>query len=157
MYWSAVRVVTLLALATACTAGGRAMSEARRAAVAMAVDSATRSFEAAQRALDAERTVAHLAPEFYMYNDGVRIAYDSVVTSISNTMDSFRHHEPGFADLAVLVLGEDAALSSFTFNDSIVTVEGEILRFTGPTTLAWQRRGADWLVVYADADHYSVR
>jgi predicted enzyme related to lactoylglutathione lyase len=26
----------------------------------------------------------------------------------------------------------------------------------GPTTLVWERRGDDWLIVYADADHYPV-
>lgn len=152
-----MRAVTMLVLAAACASGSEVMNDAQRAAVAVAVDSATRSFEAAQRAGDAERTIAHLAPEFYMYNDGVRIAYDSIVTSIRTTMGAFSHHEPGFVDLAVLVLGRNAALASFTFNDSIVTVTGETLRFTGPTTLAWQRRGAEWLIVYADADHYPVR
>jgi hypothetical protein len=28
------------------------------------------------------------------------------------------------------------------------------LSFTGPTTLVWARRDTDWLIVYADSDHY---
>ena len=67
-----------------------------------------------------------------------------------------RHFEPGFADVEVGVLGPNAAFVSFTFNDSIVMASGETLRFTGPTTLVWERRGSDWLIVYADADHYAV-
>ncbi|NIM49131.1 MAG: DUF4440 domain-containing protein [Gemmatimonadales bacterium] len=149
-----IRSLTWLVVASACSSGGAALSEAERAAIAAAVNSATHAFEAAERARDAERTIAHLAPDFYMYNDGVRVFYDSVVASIRRTMETFQHFEPGFANVAVRVLGPDAALVSFTFHDSIVTTAGQTLRFTGPTTLVWERRGADWLIVYADADHY---
>lgn len=145
-----------LILAGACAPGTGALSDAERTAVAAAVDSATRAFEAAERAQHADHVIRHLAPDFYMYNDGVRTSYDSVVASIRRTMGTFQHFEPGFADVAVRVLGRDAALVSLTFHDSIVTTAGETLRFTGPTTLVWERRGADWLIIYADADHYPV-
>jgi len=145
-----------LVLVTACAPAGQSLSDADRATIAAAVDSATRAFQAAERARDAEATIAHMATDFYMYNDGVRSDYESVVASIRGTMGSFAHFEPHWTNLEVKVLGPDAALVTLVFRDSIVTVTGETMRLTGPTTLVWERRGADWLITFADADHYPV-
>ena len=147
----------LLTAAAACSSGNGTLSEADRTAIAAAVDSATRTFQAAERARDPERIIAHLAPDFSMYNDGVRSSYDPVVESIRTSMPTFRHFEPQWTDLVVRVLSPDAAIISFTFRDSIVTESGDMLRFTGPTTLVWERRGTDWLIVFADADHYPIK
>ncbi len=146
----------VLTVSAACSSASGTLSEADRTAIAAEVDSATRAFQAAERARDPERTIAHLAPDFSMYNDGVRTSYDAVVESISATMGTFQHFEPRWSDLIVRVLGPNAAVVSFTFRDSIVTESGDILRFTGPTTLVWERRGTDWLIVFADADPYPV-
>ena len=146
----------LLGTSAACSSGSRTLSEADRTAIAAAVDSATLAFQAAERARDPERTIAHLAPDFSMYNDGVRSSYDSVVVSIRATMGTLQHFEPQWTDLVVRVLGPNAAVVSFTFRDSIVTESGDLLQFTGPTTLVWERQGTDWLIVFADADHYPV-
>lgn len=125
-----------------------------RAAVAAQVDSATRSFHAAEVARDGEAAVAHLASDFYMYGDGVRSDYAVVAPQIRSTMGSLRAFESEWADLEVRVLGPDAAIASFLFRDSIVTQTGEVTVLRGPTTLVWERRGSDWLIVYVDADHY---
>ncbi len=151
-----VRCTVLLTAAAACSSGSGTLSDADRTAIATAVDSATRAFQAAERARDPERTIAHLAPDFSMYIDGVRTSYDAVVGSIRATMGTFQHFEPRWSDLIVRVLGPNAAVVSFTFRDSIVTESGDMLRSTGPTTLVWERRGTDWLILLADADHYPV-
>jgi len=143
-----------LSLTGGCAADGATLTDAERAAVEHSVDSATRSFEAAERARDGERLVAHLAPDFHMYNDGVRVGYDSTVAMIRGTMETLQSFEPGFADTEVMVLGPDAGAVSFTFHDVVVTAENDTLRAQGPTTLVWVRRGTDWLIRYADADHY---
>ena len=143
-----------LSLTGGCAADGATLTDAERAAIEHSVDSATRSFEAAERARDGERLVAHLAPDFHMYNDGVRLGYDSTVAMIRGTMGALQFFEPGFADIEVMVLGPDAAAVSFTFQDVVITAENDTLRAQGPTTLVWVRRGADWLIRYADADHY---
>ena len=143
-----------LLIAGACQPQDRPLTNDERQTISVSVDSATRAFEAAERARDPERVIAHLAPDFFMYNDGVRSGYDSVVARIRGTLGSFEHFEPGFAEVDVRVLGRDAAFVAFTFHDSIVTESGDLLQFQGPTTLIWERRGADWLIVYADADHY---
>lgn len=148
-------IVLAAVLVTGCQTTA-SLSGARRQAIATSIDSATRAFEAAERARDPERVLAHLAPEFYMYVDGVRTDYDAVVAGIRSTIGTFAHFEPGFADLEVLVLGRSAGVASFTFRDSIVTETGDLLLATGPTTLVWERRGVDWLITYADADHYPV-
>jgi ketosteroid isomerase-like protein len=123
-------------------------------AVSAAADSATRSFQAAERARDPAAAIRHLAPDFDMLVDGRRIPYDSVVASVRRTLPALTSFATEWRDLHVRVLGPDAALVSFVFHDTVVTTEGDTARFTGPTTLVWQRRGADWLLVFADADHY---
>ncbi len=151
-----MRLLFCLTLVLACGRADRELSEVERLAISSAVDSATHSFEEAQRTQDAERTVAHLASDFYMYNDGSRSEYESVVAGIRETFGSLQHLEPGFADLDVKVLGPDAAVVSFTFRDSIATASGDLVQFRGATTLVWERRGRDWLITYADADHYAI-
>jgi len=143
-----------LVLVGDCRPPDQPLTDADRRTITTSVDSATRAFEQAQRARDPERAIGHLAPDFYMYNDGVRSSHDSVVAGIRRTMGTFRHLEPGFANVEVRALGPAAALVSLTFRDSITTASGETRRFRGATTLVWERRGADWLIVYADADHY---
>ncbi len=148
------RLVVPILLLAACGPGTAPLTDAERATVTASVDSATRAFEAAERARDAEGVIAHLAPQFYMYVDGVRSGYDSVVAGIRRTMPSFQHFEPNFGNVEVIVLGRNAAVVSMTFHDSIVAETGDLLRLRGPTTLVWERRATDWLIVYADADHY---
>lgn len=129
---------------------------AARAAVEAAVDSATGAFRAAEAARDTERMLAHLAPDFSMLLDGARIGYDSVVSGTRRTMPAMVHFDPRWTDIRVRALGPDAAVSSFLFRDSVVLGDGEVAMGRGPTTLVWERRGSDWLIVHADADHYPV-
>ena len=143
-----------LGLGAGCVRAEPELTDAERAAIAAAVDSATRAFQADERAHDAERTVAHLAPDFTMLLDGVRVGYDSVAANTRRTMPAIVHFEPAWSDIQVRVLGPRAAVSSFLFRDSIVLKGGEVVAARGPTTLVWERRGTDWLIVYADADHY---
>jgi hypothetical protein len=82
--------------------------------------------------------------------------YQGVVAGMRGTLPTVRHVEPGFADVEVKVLGRDAALVSLRFRDSVTTTAGELRRHQGATTLVWERRGGDWRITYADADHYPV-
>lgn len=123
-------------------------------AVSAAADSATRAFQAAERARDPAAVIRHLASDFDMLVDGRRVPYDSVVATIRSTLPELATFSTEWDDLDVLVLGPDAALVSFVFHDTVITADGDTARFTGPTTLVWQRRGAEWLLVFADADHY---
>jgi len=148
--------LALLASLGACNAPSGTLTDAERQAIAASVDSATRAFEAAERARDAEGIIRHLAPDFYMYVDGTRAGYDSTVAGIRRTIPTLQLFEPTFEGVEVIVLGPDAASVSFTFRDVMVTAAGDTLRAKGPTTLIWVRTGTDWHIRYADADHYPV-
>jgi len=147
----------VVAWSSACQPSGADLTSAERRVIAASVDSATRSFQAAERERDADRILGHLAPNFYMYGDGVRVGYDSTVANIRRTMPTFKVFEPEWSGIEVTVLGRNGAVVSFTFQDLIVTETGDTLQFQGPTTLVWQRHGNDWLIAYADADHYPVK
>jgi hypothetical protein len=53
-------------------------------------------------------------------------------------------------------LDAQRALVTLVFRDSIVLASGETMVLKGPTTFVWERRVNDWLITYADADHYPV-
>ena len=146
----------VLALAACRPGPDSPLTDAERRAIAASVDSVTWALEEAERSRDPERTIAYLAPDFYMYADGVRTPYDSVTASMRRTLGTMQHFEPGFAEVEVRVLGRNAALVSLTFRDSIITASGQTLQFRGPTTLIWERLQGAWRIVYTDADHYPV-
>ncbi len=150
----ALRFLTLISLVLCGACGEAPLTDVERRSIAASIDSATRAFEAAERTRDPERVIAHLAPDFYMYMDGVRADYSSTTAQIRGTLGTFQYLEPGFADIEVTVLGRDGAMASLTFQDSMVDASGATLQFRGATTLVWERRGTDWLITYADADHY---
>ena len=146
---------TTLVVLLAVSCGSNApLTEAERAAIVQRVDSATRAFADAQRARDPDRVLAHVAPEFYMYQDGTRADYATVTQQIYETMPSLRVFETTWEPLEVTPLGRDHALATFLFADSVILGDGTLLMVGGPTTLVWERRGPDWLIIYADADHY---
>lgn len=137
-------------------AAGCSPATDERTQVAAAVDSAVRAFRQADMDLDGQRVVDHLWPEFYMYADGVRSDYAQVRTNILSFMSGLRSFDTDWTDVEVVALGPNTALSSFRFRDSIVLSDGTLLQSEGPTTLLWERRGTEWKLLYADADHYPV-
>jgi hypothetical protein len=56
------------------------MDVSERTRIRETVEGRMRSFEAAERALDAEAVIQHFSsePGFYIYNDGDRVEYDSM-------------------------------------------------------------------------------
>ena len=126
------------------------------AAVASEVEAALWAFHAADTARDAEGVIGLLWPEFTMLADGSRATYDDVVTASRDFMAGLAVFYTEWDDVEVTPLGENVAITSFQFSDSIVTKTGEITRARGPTTFVWQRRDGVWRVLYADADHYPI-
>ena len=61
--------IMVLIIVSACDNRSTTLSDAERTTIAASVDSAMVSFQVAERALDAERVIAHMAPDFYMYSD----------------------------------------------------------------------------------------
>jgi hypothetical protein len=62
--------------------------------------------------------------------------------------------ETTWSDVEVTVLARDQALVSLVFRDRVTDGDGVTTRLRGPTTFVWSLRDGDWLIIYADADHY---
>lgn len=122
--------------------------------VTVAVRSVMDTFLTAERERNAEEVVRLLAPDFYMYGDGVRHGYDSVAAQILGTMPALQRMEPTWDEMEVSALGPNHALVTFTFRDLIVDAAGDTIRLRGPTTLVWRWDETGWKMTYADADHY---
>jgi ketosteroid isomerase-like protein len=153
----ATLILGLVGTLAACQGGPEAsLHDTERRAIAGRIDSLMRAFEEAERSRDPERVIEYLAPDFYMYVDGMRTGYNSVAANMRRTLGSLQHLEPGFQNVEVRVLGRNAALVSMTFRDSVVTASGQTQQLQGPTTLIWERLQGQWRLVYADADHYPV-
>lgn len=106
--------------------------------------------------MDAEAVVGLLWPEYGMLVDGTRIGYDEVVLGAREFMPSLALFHTEWTDVRITPLGPNAAVASFQFRDSIITMAGEMIRSRGPTTFVWQRRAAEWRLLYGDSDHYPV-
>jgi ketosteroid isomerase-like protein len=148
--------VSLASSSAACRSSDDAISEDEGARIERSVRSAVDAFAAAQRERDADAIVGHLAPDFYMYADGTRVDYETVVGQIRSTMPSLQRLETTWSDVEVTVLARDAALVSFVFQDDVTDADGVRARVRGPTSFVWRLREGEWRLVYADADHYPV-
>ena len=148
-----------VACSTACSSPsdqpvGSGTSDLAR--VAAEVEAAVWAFHAADTARDAEAVIRLLWPEYTMLVDGARRTYDEVASGSRGFMANLATFDTQWHDLQVTPLGRDAAIASFRFRDSIVTRAGEVTRSEGTTTFAWQRRGEEWRVLFADADHRPI-
>lgn len=124
-------------------------------AIITEVESAVRAFHAADTARDAAAVLDLLWPEYTMLADGKRLSYADVAAGAPAFMASLRVFHTEWKDLQIIPLGENIAVSSFIFYDSLVTHNGKVTRSRGPNTFVWERREGQWRVRYADADHYS--
>lgn len=120
------------------------------------VDAALWAFHAADTARDAEAVIGLLWPGYYMFVDGARIGYDEVVRGAREFLPSLELFHTDWTDVRITPLGPDAAVASFQFRDSIITMTGELIQSRGPTTFVWHRRDGEWRLVYGDADHYAL-
>lgn len=120
------------------------------------VEQAVWTFHAADTARDAEAVVGLLWPEFEIMVDGSRLGYEEVVGGTRDFMENLEVFATEWTDLRIVTLGSRHAIASFLFRDSIVTVHGEVSMSRGPTTFVWEKRGDQWRVLFADADHYPI-
>ncbi len=130
------------------------LSESESAAIVSEVTACTRAFEEAERQRDVEGLLAHLAPGFFMYQDGQRVDYEATVSQIRSSLPTLQVFDTEFSDVRVTVLGPAGAVVSLTFRDEITDAAGTTTRQRGATTLAWKRQGGSWRIVYAHAEHH---
>ncbi len=140
----------------ACTDAPEAASTPDLAQVSIEVEAAVWAFHAADTAKDAEGVIGLLWPDFTMLVDGNRVGYDDVVAGSREYMASLELFDAEWTDLQITALGPDAAVASFQFRDSIVTLAGDLIQNRGPTSFVWKRRGGEWRLLFADADHYPI-
>lgn len=132
------------------------MDTAEREAIIVAVTAHVRSFEAAERARDAEGLVAHYAsvPEFYFYHDGRRATYDVMAAGVRKALPAVRSLDVTYADVEVSALGPEYALASATFNREIVMEgAGATVRQQGGVSWLWRKTGAQWVIVQGHISH----
>jgi ketosteroid isomerase-like protein len=132
------------------------MDTAEREVTIAAVTARIRSFEAAERARDAEGLVAHYASvrEFYFYHDGRRTTYDVMAAGVRKALSAVRSLDVTYADVEVSALGPEYALASATFNREIVMEgTGASVRQHGGVSWLWRKTGVQWLIVQGHISH----
>ena len=132
------------------------MEDSQRLQIVQAVEQRMRSFEAAERALDAEKLISHFAagPEFYMYNDGQRLTYQEMTTGVRGAFPTIRSIEGGFSDLRVLALASDAALATARFQETVTDGAGGHAVQHGAATWLWRQVDGEWRIAYGHVDHH---
>ena len=147
--------LTILVLAASIEESAEQMN-AEQEAIKAAVTARVRSFEAAERARDAEKLVAHYAsvPEFYFYHDGRRATYDVMATGVRKALPAVRSLNVTYSDVEVSALGSEYAIASATFNREIVMEgTGATVRQQGGVSWLWQKMGAQWFIVQGHISH----
>lgn len=132
------------------------MNDSEKKAITDAVETRMRSFEAAERALDAEHLIAHFAPgpDFHLYNDGERFSYEAICANLRAGFSSLRSIDGGFEDMHVFVLAPDVALATAQFREVITDQAGGVIRVRGAASWLWRLTDGEWKIVYGHADHY---
>lgn len=118
------------------------------------VEAAVGAFYAADTARNAQAVLDLLWPEYTMMADGHRIQYADVAAGSPGFMANLAVFHTEWTDLEIIPLSDTAAISSFFFRDSLVTLAGEVSKKKGPNTFLWTKRNGSWKVRYGDADHY---
>lgn len=132
------------------------MNESERRVIASAVQAAMMSFEAAERALDADALIAHFAetPDFHVYLDAQRLSYQTMVSNFRTGFPKLHSIVGGFQGIHVIVLAPDSALATAAFREAITDAGGVTTRVRGAASWLWRRVDGDWRIVYGQAAHY---
>jgi ketosteroid isomerase-like protein len=123
---------------------------------AQAVEKRMRSFEAAERALDADKVLSHFAGSSrgYMYNDGQKLTFEAMMLEMRGSFRRLRSIDGGFQDIDIVVLATDAALANARFQSTITSVSGDETKQYGATTWLWRLIDGEWKITYGQIDHY---
>jgi hypothetical protein len=91
-----------------------------------------------------------------MLADGNYISYEDVRTGAKQFMASLETFHTVWNQLRIIPLGNQFAISSSLFTDSLVAKDGSVTQSRGPNTFICENRDGQWKVIYADADHYPI-
>ena len=131
------------------------MDSTEREAIIGAVTERVRSFEAAERARDAERLVAHYAtlPEFHFYHDGRRATYDVMAAGVRKALPAVRSLDVTYSDTQVFALGPEYALVSASFRRQIGMDSGATIQQQGGVSWLWRKIDGQWLIAHGHISH----
>ena len=132
------------------------MENTQREAIVTVVEGRVRSFEAAERARDPERLIAHLAsvPEFHFYHDGRRATYALLAGGVRSALPAVRSLEVAYTDVQVSVLSTEHALVSATFRrETVIASTGAASQSQGGVSLLWRNIDERWLIVHGHISH----
>ena len=149
-------VALLVVASTACSTGGVPMDDALRGRVVESVQQRMRSFEAAERALDAEKLLGHFSTrrDFYMYNHGQRVTYEVMSAGVRAAFPTLRAIEGGFENLEILPLAPDAALATAGFRETVTDSSGNQTVQYGAASWLWRNEEGEWRIAYGQVDHH---
>jgi ketosteroid isomerase-like protein len=150
------RGIALLLVVSECEGGAAVMETAERDAIVAAVEARVRSFEAAERARDPERLIAHFAsvPEFHFYHDGRRATYPMMTAGVRGALPAVRSLEVTYGDLQVSVLSAEHALVSGTFRrEMVIEATGAASQSNGGVSWLWRKMEGQWLIVHGHISH----
>lgn len=120
------------------------------------VEAATWALYDADTSLNPDGVIGLLWPECTMLIDGHQINYQDISKGSKQFMNNLSQFNTEWTNLNIIPLAHDAAVSSFTFKDSIIDKAGNLTYAKGPNTLVWQKRNDEWRILYGDADHYKL-
>ena len=155
-HFSLVTMLTMLTMVSCRENSDSIEKQTDRSLLIEDVRSQVKSFRQADIELNSEKIIDLLWPEFTMLADGNYLVYQDVVKGSHAFMASLEVFKTDWNDLRIIPLGENHAISSFIFVDSLVSKDGTVNRSRGPNTFVWERRDSLWKVLYADADHYPI-
>jgi ketosteroid isomerase-like protein len=147
---------TVLALVAGAQGGRGVMESSKREAIVAAVRARMQSFEAAERARDPERLLAHNAPatDFQIYHDGRPGTYAALQAGVRGGLSALRSLDVTYSDLHVAVLSAEYALLSATFRRELVIAStGATSLSEGAVSYLWRNIDGQWLIVYAHISH----
>jgi ketosteroid isomerase-like protein len=132
------------------------MDNAQREAIVSAVRARMQSFEAAERARDAERLLAHNAapPDFQIYHDGRPSTHAALQAGVRGGLPALRSLDVTYGDVQISVLSTEYALLSATFRrEVVIAASGASSLSEGAVSYLWRSIDGQWLIVHGHISH----
>jgi ketosteroid isomerase-like protein len=132
------------------------MDNTQREAIVAAVRARMQSFEAAERARDAERLLAHNAPppDFQIYHDGRPGTYAALQAAVRGGLPALRSLDVTYAELQISVLSAEYALLGATFRrEMVIAASGAVNVSEGAVSYLWRNIDGQWLIVHGHISH----
>jgi len=145
--------LALVALATVACGGSTTVpfTDSDRTAIADSVLAGMRSYEAAIKALDVQKTVGHYTTAFRAIENEEVYSFEEWTGLVQEMLGSLRAYDGGFGEIHVNVLDRDVALADAPFLDVFTDSAGVVTRLKGTVTWVWVRTPEGWRIIHGHA------